>query len=185
MINKATPTAGSFSVTRLATSTSKSINIASNILTHVSNPGATLGLQSWSSPSASGYNVVKLTQSLLYTNAVGDSADDSFTYTVTNETASATGTITIQVTDPTLSTNRITAGNPTSGQYVVTFLGAPGLHYQVQRTESLSPPHWGLNWSSEVNPYPNTASPVSVTNFDNGSGPFYYRVKLVPQAPSH
>ncbi|MEI6193071.1 MAG: autotransporter-associated beta strand repeat-containing protein, partial [Verrucomicrobiota bacterium] len=87
-----------------------------------------------------------------YTNSPSFApASDSFSYTVTDGTASGSGTVTLNFAS--VAGPAITPGTDGSGHAVISFHGIPGYSYHVQRATLLSPADW-------TNAAPVTLSPT-------------------------
>lgn len=82
---------------------------------------------------------------IVYTPPTGPNSDldDAFTYTVSDGTVSATGTVTVRVTSGSVaSTQNLLSAQPESDGLHLYFIGVIGRRYSIQRTTDLTAPAW-------------------------------------------
>jgi hypothetical protein len=96
-----------------------------------------------SSNSAAGGVVSLDSPWVYYTPPAGNPASDTFTYTVSDgHCGTATGTVTVQIKKDNPQPLRFALARQGDGSLQLTFDGIPGDTYQLQYSESLSPPNW-------------------------------------------
>jgi hypothetical protein len=114
--------------------------LISNLLTNASDlNGDTLTLAGVSSSSTNGATLTTNATYVLYSLPPGGNVSDAFTYTVSDGTATANGTVLITVqADPSGTNLNLVAYGLVNGKPAITFAGIPGHPYVVQRTQSMS-----------------------------------------------
>lgn len=116
----------------------------SKLIANDSDPdGAPLSVTAAGPVSAQGGSVVLASGVVTYTPPAGFSGTDTFTYTLSAGARETTGTVTVQVREPSgIPSNAIylrPAASPVSGMEM-RFSGLPGRQYSVQFTQALSDP---------------------------------------------
>jgi len=114
--------------------------LISNLLTNaIDTNGDSLTLVAVSSASTNGANLYTNATYVLYSPPPGGNVTDSFAYTVSDGTASSSGTVLINMQpDPTGTNSNVAAYGLVNGKPTFTFAGIPGYTYEVQRTQDLS-----------------------------------------------
>ena len=93
--------------------------------------------------SSAGASVYFNSRYLLYNVPPGGNVSDSFTYTVSDGTLTATGTVNITVQpDSSGQGYNIIGASSAGGVNTITFAGIPGRTYVIQRATTLSSPDW-------------------------------------------
>jgi hypothetical protein len=136
--------------------------------------GDTLAITAVSTPANGTVSIVGGTN-LLYTST-NAAASDSFTYTVSDGFASATGTVSVMTYSP-QGFNRLSPPDIIGpGTVALSFLGIPGQKYALDHTTNLTPP---IVWSAVIT---NTAATNGFLNFTNTSSApqNYFRTRHVP-----
>ena len=129
--------------------------LISDLLTNASDiNGDTLRLQGVSAASTNGATLYTNANYVLYSLPPGGNVCDSFTYTVSDGTATGSGTVLIAIApDPTGAICNQVASGIVNGQPTMTFVGVPGYTYVVQRTQDLSgTPAWTDLWTTNAPP---------------------------------
>jgi hypothetical protein len=143
----------------------------STLLSNDSDPGdAVVGFVGVSPISANGASVSVGGGWVAYEAVPGSNGDDSFTYTISNGTTTAEGTVTVRVerpVSPTLNLSITAAG----GTNTLRIVGLPGRSYQVQSTGSITPP---VVWSN-LGPARVADGVGRITVLDTQSPPRFYR----------
>ena len=128
-----------------------------------------------SSNSTAGGTVTLNSPWIYYAPPAGGVSSDSFTYTVSDgHCGIAIGTVTVQIKADNSQPSRFAIGQMGNGSLQLTFDGIPGQAYQVQCTDTLSPP----NWQALTNPTTDNFGVGWVTDWPatNGPGRFYRAV---------
>jgi hypothetical protein len=114
--------------------------LISNLLTNTSDPnGDTLTLVSVSAASTNGAALYTNCAFVLYDLPPSGNATDSFTYTVSDGTATTSGTVLMSLRSaPTGTNDNQVACAVVNGKPTMTFAAVPGHSYTVQRTLDLS-----------------------------------------------
>jgi hypothetical protein len=113
--------------------------LISNLLTNATDiNGDALQLAGVSASSTNGATLYTNATYVLYSVPPGGKVSDSFIYTVSDGTASGSGTvlITMQADPPGTNSNQVAYGL-VDGKPTITFAGVPGYPYTVQRTQDL------------------------------------------------
>ena len=143
LANNAAPVAGTDSVTR---SKGRTVKVLISTLlandTDVDGPSA-LTLTGVNSPSANGATVRLLGNYVVYEADAGD-ANDSFTYTVSDGTATSVGTVNVTAADPAGVTLNIVLEAPVGSERQFTVAGIPGRAYKLQSATVLTGPWSGV-----------------------------------------
>ena len=100
--------------------------------------------------------------SVTYTGTGGDSGTGSFTYTVTDRYGgTAVATVTVSIPGTCQGFNLVSATQIGGGQVRLTFLGVPGYHYVLDRTDNLAYP---IHWIPQATSLANGVGPLIFTN---------------------
>lgn len=126
------------------------INVAQLLAASQGLAGATLSLVSVGDPQPSGASVGLDDDGawIVYQPAPGPDAAGSFAYTIQDQDgAVATGLVTVALLGPDsgLTLNIVSIQPGANGAVIITFVGIPGLQYDIQATEVLGP---GTVWTS-------------------------------------
>ena len=115
---------------------------AAQLLANDSDPdGDSLSLVSVTSPGVGGASVSLVGGVVTYSPAAGFHGSDSFSYTISDgQGKTATGLVTILVTDGPLPPPNSLILTPTSNGFQVRFAGNPGRAYEIQRAAEVSGP---------------------------------------------
>jgi hypothetical protein len=106
-------------------------DITSNAGTHSSQASPAYAITGVSASSTAGGTVVNNSTTILYTSPNNTITSDTFTYTLSDGTASATATVTVNFVSPTGPTLSITLNG--SSNPVIKFYGILGQSYHIQR----------------------------------------------------
>ncbi len=170
------PVAGADTVHRLPGRTIK-IPVATLLANDSSPRSDPLSVTAVSATSTGGVSVQRVDDMLLYT-PVG-SFNDTFTYTLSDGTSTATGTVTVIVDPPSEAVTQNLVGTfvEGGGALQVTAAGIPGRSYQLQRTASLtSPATWSNLGAAQAAPAHGQMTFTDPTPVS----PHFYRVVAVP-----
>ncbi len=128
------------------------------------------------SPTAAAGTVIFNASNIKYTNSVPITVADSFSYTVTDGTASGSGLVTVNftyVTGPQITPS----GTDGNGHPVLSFRGLPGYTYHFQRATTLTPtPDWATQQPGVTVPSNGDGSATWTDINDPIPNPAYYRL---------
>jgi hypothetical protein len=159
------PVAGADAIERYPTQTVK-VKVATLLSNDTDADADVLSLANVTSPSAGGGTVTRIGDWVYYTPAVGFTAADTFTYSVSDTRGgSAPGLVSITIKiDSAASQNKAAIQNMGGGLFRITFDGIPNRTYTVQHAESLTEP---VVW---ITLGPATANSLGIYSIDDPAG---------------
>jgi hypothetical protein len=137
--------------------------------------GGTLRITGVGSLTSAGGTVVLNNNLVTYTPPAGFVGLDQWTYTVTDGTTTAQGTVKVTVTSAAAQTGNTISIVANPGANFIQFAGIPGMTYHVEAADQATGP-----WRDLSGPIQADATGLIVFNHVNPPSSQFYRTQVVP-----
>ncbi|MEI7940872.1 MAG: ubiquitin-like protein [Verrucomicrobiota bacterium] len=140
--------------------------------------GETLRVAAADTISANGGTVVLGAEDLQYTPVVGFSGGDTFSYMIADTGGdTAVGLITVTVAGGGQGFNLVSFTQISGGQVRLTYMGMPGYHYALDRTDNLTYP---IQWIPQVTNLVDGVGQLIFTNQPDTATNNFWRTRYLP-----
>jgi type VI secretion system secreted protein Hcp len=140
-----------------------------------SSTGGTLRITAVASPTKAGGTVVLSGGFVTYTPPTSFVGLDEWTYTVTDGTSTAEGTVKVEVTSATAQTDNMISIVMHPGANFIQFAGIPGVTYHIERADQVTGP-----WQDLSGPIQADATGLIVFTHVNPPASQFYRTRFGP-----